>query len=70
MDLDPLLIGYKEPVPILNIFARDYGTGDISGADSTCREALGNVFRRSAEIIAETVSGGGVHIPMAATGGS
>ena len=28
--LDPLLIGYKDPVPILNIFARDYRTGDIT----------------------------------------
>ena len=28
--LDPLLIGYKDPVPILNIFARDYRTGNIT----------------------------------------
>ena len=28
--LDPLLIGYKDPVPILNIFARYYRTGDIT----------------------------------------
>ena len=28
--LDPLHIGYKEPVPILNTFARDYRTGDIA----------------------------------------
>ena len=30
MALDPLLIGYKDPVTILNIFARDYSTGDIT----------------------------------------
>ena len=28
--LNPLLISYKYPVPILNIFARDYRTGDIA----------------------------------------
>ena len=32
--LDPLLIGYKEPVPILNIFAREYRTGDINPTSS------------------------------------
>ena len=32
--LDPLLIGYKDPVPILNIFARDYRTGDITPTSS------------------------------------
>ena len=30
MALDPLLIGYKDPVTILNIFARDYSMGDIT----------------------------------------
>ena len=30
MALDPLLIGYKDPVPILNTFARDYRTGNIA----------------------------------------
>ena len=28
--LDPLLIAYKYPVPILNAFARDYQTGNIA----------------------------------------
>ena len=28
--LNPLLIGYKKPVPILNIFARYYRPGDIA----------------------------------------
>ena len=32
--LDPLRIGYKEPVPILNTFARDYRTGDIAPTSS------------------------------------
>ena len=35
--LDPLLIGYKEHVPILNIFARDYRTGDITTTSSPVR---------------------------------
>ena len=35
--LDPLLIGYKDPVPILNIFARDYRTGDITPTISPVR---------------------------------
>ena len=34
MALDPLLIGYKDPVPVLNIFARDYRTGDITSTSS------------------------------------
>ena len=34
----------------------------ISGAGSTCREALNDVLRRSAESIEETASGGGVHL--------
>ena len=34
MSLDPLLIGYKDLVPILNIFARDYRTGDITPTSS------------------------------------
>ena len=33
--LDPLLIGYKDLVTILNIFARDYSTGDITPTSST-----------------------------------
>ena len=28
--LDPLLVAYKYPVPILNAFARDYQTGNIA----------------------------------------
>ena len=28
--LDPLLVAYKYPVPILNAFARDYRTGNIT----------------------------------------
>ena len=32
--LDPLLIGYKYPVPILNIFAWDCRTGDIAQTSS------------------------------------
>ena len=32
--LDPLLIGYKDPVSILNIFARDYRTGYITPTSS------------------------------------
>ena len=35
--LNPLLIGYKDPVPILNIFARDYRTGDITPTSSPVR---------------------------------
>ena len=34
MALDPLLIGYKDPVTILNIFARDYRTGGITPTSS------------------------------------
>ena len=30
MALDPLLIAYQDPVPILNDFARDYQTGNIA----------------------------------------
>ena len=37
VSLDPLLIGYKDPVPILNIFARDYRTGDITPTSSPVR---------------------------------
>ena len=37
MPLNPLLIGYKDPVPILNIFARDYRTGDITPTSSPVR---------------------------------
>ena len=28
--LDPLIVAYKDPVPILNAFARDYRTGNIA----------------------------------------
>ena len=28
--LDPLLVAYKDPVPILNAFTRDYRTGNIA----------------------------------------
>ena len=37
VDLNPLLIGYKDPIPILNIFARDYRTGDIIPTSSPVR---------------------------------
>ena len=30
MALDPLLVDYQDPVPILNAFARDYRTGNIA----------------------------------------
>ena len=30
MALDPLLVTYKDPVPILNAFDRDYRTGNIA----------------------------------------
>ena len=30
MALDPLLVAYQDPVPILNAFARDYRTGEIA----------------------------------------
>ena len=30
MALDPLLVAYKEPLPILNAFTRDYRTGNIT----------------------------------------
>ena len=35
--LDPLLIGYKDPFPILNIFAQDYRTRDITPTISPVR---------------------------------
>ena len=35
--LNPILIGYKDPVPILNIFAWDYRTGNITPTSSTVR---------------------------------
>ena len=28
--LDPLLVGYKDPFPIINTFTRDYQTGNIT----------------------------------------
>ena len=30
MALDPLLLAYQDPVPILNTFSRDYQTGNIA----------------------------------------
>ena len=30
MALDPLLVAYQDPVPILNAFTRDYRTGNIA----------------------------------------
>ena len=30
VSLDPLLVAYKDPVPIINPFARDYRTGNIT----------------------------------------
>ena len=30
VDLDSLLVSYKDPVPILNAFARDFRTGNIA----------------------------------------
>ena len=30
VDLDPLIVAYKDPVSILNAFARDYRTGNIA----------------------------------------
>ena len=35
--LDPILIGYKDSVPILNILYRDYRTGDITPTSSPVR---------------------------------
>ena len=35
--LEPQLIGYKDPVPILNFFARDYMMGDITPTSSPVR---------------------------------
>ena len=37
MAFDPLLISYKYPVPVLNIFARDYRTEDIAKTSSPVR---------------------------------
>ena len=34
MALDPLIIGYKDHVPILNIVAQDYRTGEITQTSS------------------------------------
>ena len=30
MALEPLLVAYKDPVPILNVFAQDYQKGNIA----------------------------------------
>ena len=30
VDLDPLLVAYQDPVPILNTFSQDYRTGNIA----------------------------------------
>ena len=37
VSLNPLLIGYKEPVPILNTFSRYYRTGDIAPTSGPVR---------------------------------
>ena len=47
MALDPLLIGYKYPVPILNIFARNYRTGDITPTSSPVRSRMAEDVVRS-----------------------
>ena len=45
---DPLLFAYKDPAPILNAFARDYRTGNITpnsrGVRSRTVEGGGRVF--------------------------
>ena len=45
--LNPLLIGYKNPVPILNIFARDYRTRDITPTSSPVRSRTAEYAVRS-----------------------
>ena len=51
--LDPLLIGYKDPVPILNIFARYYRTGDITPTSSPLRSCTaGDAVRLIGQAIA------------------
>ena len=47
MALDPLLIGYKDPVPILNIFAREYRTGDITPTSSPVQSRMAEDSVRS-----------------------
>ena len=37
MALDPLLVAYQDPVPILNAFARDYQTGAIATSSHSVR---------------------------------
>ena len=41
---DPLLIGYKDPVPILNIFAQDYSTGDITPTTEDVVRSIGQAL--------------------------
>ena len=47
MALNPLPIGYKYPAPILNIFARDYRTGDIAQTISPARSCTAEDAVRS-----------------------
>ena len=37
MALDPLLVAYQDPVPILKAFARDYQTGNIAPGSRSVR---------------------------------
>ena len=37
VDLDPLLIAYQDPVPILNAFTWDYRTGSIAPGSRSVR---------------------------------
>ena len=45
--LDPLLIGYKYPVPILNIFSWDCRTGDIAQTSSPVQSCTAEDALRS-----------------------
>ena len=40
VDLDPLLVAYKDPVPILNAFSRDYRIGNIAPNSRAVRSRM------------------------------
>ena len=64
--LDPLLVSYRDPVPILNTFAREYRTGRISASGAAVRSRTVEDAVRS---VGQTLAALGARDPRLTDGG-
>ena len=64
LSLDPLLVAYKYPVPILNAFARDYSTGNI---DPNRRAVRSRTVDDSVRLIGQAIAVLGAKDPQMTT---